>query len=64
MRINIVIDGKLMEQALEASGLTTKTEVVELAFKLLVCRSNLEAVRKLRGKLNWEGDLDEIRDGN
>ena len=53
MGTNIVIDDRLMEQAFEASGLTTKKEVVEQALKLLVRRSKQQAIRKLRGKLNW-----------
>ncbi|MDZ7751406.1 MAG: type II toxin-antitoxin system VapB family antitoxin [Gammaproteobacteria bacterium] len=63
MRTNIVIDDKLMADALEASGYATKKEAVEQGLKLLVRRSQQQEVRKLRGKIKWEGDLDEMRDG-
>ncbi len=63
MRTNIVIDDKLMSDALKASGLRTKKEAVELGLKLLVRQNRQQAIRKLRGKLKWEGDLDEMRDG-
>lgn len=63
MRTNIVIDDKLMAEALKASGLTTKKEVVEQGLKLLVRRSQQQAIRKLRGRVKWEGDLDEMRGG-
>lgn len=63
MRTNIVIDDKLMADALKASGYRTKKEAVEEALKLLVRRSKQQAIRELRGKLKWEGDLDEMRGG-
>ena len=61
MRTNIVIDDKLMADALEATGLNTKKEVVELALKTLVRIKNQERIRNFRGKLSWEGDLMEMR---
>ena len=61
MRTNIVIDDKLMAIALKTSGLKTKKEVVEEALRLLVKVKNQNSLRKLRGKLKWEGDLDEMR---
>ena len=61
MRTNIVIDDKLMNDALKASGLRTKREAVEQGLQLLVQRNKQKAIRKLRGKLKWEGDLDEMR---
>ena len=61
MRTNIVIDDKLMNDALKSSGLTTKREAVEEGLKLLIIRNKQQAIRKLRGKLKWEGDLDEMR---
>jgi len=63
MRTNIVIDDKLMMDALKASGLKTKKEVVEQGLKLLVRRSQQQEIRKLRGRIKWEGDLDEMRGG-
>lgn len=61
MRTNIVIDDKLMADALKATGLQTKREAVELGLKLLVKRQKQQAIRKLRGQIKWEGNLDEIR---
>lgn len=61
MRTNIVIDDKLMADALKASGYQTKKEVVEQGLKLLVRRSQQQELRKLRGKIKWEGDLNEMR---
>lgn len=61
MRTNIVIDDKLMADALKASGYQTKKEAVEQGLKLLVRRSQQQELRKLRGKIKWEGDLNEMR---
>lgn len=62
MRTNIVIDDELMSQALKATGLETKKDVVEQGLKLLVQRKQQHSIRSLRGKIKWEGDLDEMRD--
>ena len=61
MRTNIVIDDKLMADALKATGLQTKKEAVELGLQLLVKRKKQQSIRNLRGKLQWEGSLDEMR---
>lgn len=62
MRTNIVIDDDLMAQALKATGLDTKKDVVEQGLKLLIKRSKQQSIRSLRGKIKWEGNLDEMRD--
>ena len=63
MRTNIVIDDQLMSDALKATGLNTKKEAVEEGLKLLIRRNKQQEIRKLRGKLKWEGSLDEMRGG-
>lgn len=62
MRTNIVIDDELMSQAIKATGLRTKKDVVEQGLKLLVQRKKQQSIRELRGQITWEGDLDEMRD--
>ncbi|MCQ4190916.1 MULTISPECIES: type II toxin-antitoxin system VapB family antitoxin [Methylocystis] len=61
MRTNIVIDDKLMEEALRATGLKTKKEAVELALRTLLRLQRQKQIRSLRGKLDWRGDLDAMR---
>ena len=61
MRINIEIDGRLMRQAMKAAGTATNRETVEKALELLVRIDAQGAIRRLRGKLQWEGDLDTMR---
>ena len=61
MRTNIVIDDKLMAEALMVSGAKTKREAVELGLKALVDLRKQEQARGLRGKITWEGDLEAMR---
>ena len=61
MRTNIVIDDKLMKDTLRATGLKTKREVVELGLRTLLRLGQQAQARKLRGKLQWEGDLEAMR---
>jgi Arc/MetJ family transcription regulator len=61
MRTNIVIDDKLMQDTLRATGLGTKREVVELGLRTLLRLWHQQSVRRLRGKLTWQGDLDASR---
>ncbi|HEY8709518.1 MAG TPA: type II toxin-antitoxin system VapB family antitoxin [Burkholderiaceae bacterium] len=61
MRTNIVIDDKLMKDTLRATGLKTKREAVELALRTVLRLRQQEAIRRLRGKLAWDGDLDAMR---
>ena len=61
MRTNIVIDDKLMADALQATGITTKKEVVELGLKTLIKLKQQEKIKAFKGKLGWSGDLDSMR---
>ena len=61
MRTNIVIDDKLMAEALKATGAKTKKEAVELGLKTLLQLSRQSEVRRLRGRVKWEGDLESMR---
>lgn len=61
MRTNIVIDDKLMEDTLRATGLKTKREAVELGLLTLLRLQKQQAIRRFKGKLNWQGDLDAVR---
>jgi Arc/MetJ family transcription regulator len=58
VRTNIVIDDKLMRDTLRATGLKTKREAVEEGLRTLLRLNRQCEIRKFRGKLNWQGDLD------
>lgn len=61
MRTNIVIDDELMQRALKLSGIQSKREAVAAGLELLIKLKQQEQIRKARGKLRWEGDLDRMR---
>jgi Arc/MetJ family transcription regulator len=63
MRTNIMIDDDLITQALTVSGLRTKRAAVEAGLRLLIQIHIQGEIRKLRGKVPWEGDLDSLRAG-
>jgi Arc/MetJ family transcription regulator len=61
VRTNIVLDDELVAEAMRRTGIKTKRAVVEEALKRLIRLSRQAEIRSLRGKLHWEGDLDEMR---
>ncbi len=61
MRTNIVIDDALMSRVMKLTGLRTKRETVEMGLKALLKLKKQEIIRTFRGKLDWVGDLDDMR---
>jgi Arc/MetJ family transcription regulator len=61
MRTNIEIDDRLMRDAMRVSGGKTKRAVVEAALRLLVQTKAQAGIRRLRGQVDWDGDLDVSR---
>jgi Arc/MetJ family transcription regulator len=62
MRTNIVLDETLVERAKKLTGIRTTRGVVEQALRLLIQLREQAEVRALRGRLHWEGNLDEMRE--
>ncbi|OYU71820.1 MAG: DUF2191 domain-containing protein [Burkholderiales bacterium PBB5] len=61
MRTNIVIDDQLMQATLKATGLKTKREAVELGLRTLLRLGQQAEIRRLKGQLPWQGDLQAMR---
>ncbi len=61
MRTNIVLDENLIERAQKLIGIKTKREVVHEALRTLILLREQAEIRGLRGKVKWEGSLDEMR---
>lgn len=61
MRTNIDIDDELMAEAMRLAGTTTKRSTVEEALRELIRRHKIESLIALRGKVEWVGDLEEMR---
>jgi len=64
---SIVIDDDLLSLALKISGFKIKREVVEEALRLFIevknqdMLMNQRKLKKLKGKLKWEGCLSSMR---
>lgn len=61
MRTTIVLDDKLVDRAQKLTGIKTKRELVNKALRTLIHLHEQAEIRSLRGKLNWEGNLSELR---
>lgn len=61
MRTNIDIDDSLMRQAMRSSGARTKRAAVEAGLKLLAETHAQGSIRRMKGKVAWEGDLNQSR---
>ena len=60
-RTNIVLDDELVEQAQSLTGIRTIRELVHHALRELVRHKHQRRLLELQGKVDWEGDLDEMR---
>jgi Arc/MetJ family transcription regulator len=61
MRTNIVIDDNLMAEAMRVTGIKTKREVVDTALRTLVRLERQRSVLELEGRIEWQGDLEALR---
>ena len=62
MNTNVVIDGHLLHQAMQASGIRNKREAVETSLRSLVKLKQQEAIRSFQGKLPWGEDPEVLRE--
>jgi Arc/MetJ family transcription regulator len=63
MRTNIILDDQLVEKAQRLTGIKTKKGIIHKALTTLIRLHEQTQVRALRGKLKWEGDLNQQRQG-
>lgn len=63
MLTNVTADRELIAQAMKCTGLKTKKAVIDEALRTLIRLKGQERARRLRGKLHWDGNLDEMRAG-
>jgi len=63
MRTNIDIDDRLMRQAMRSSRARTKRAAVEAGLRLLIQTRAQATIRRLKGKIRWDGDLNDSRLG-
>ena len=61
MEAAITIDADLLDKAMYGADQQTQRQIVEDALRLYLLQNGQNEARKYRGKLHWEGDLDELR---
>jgi len=61
MRTTLNLDDAALAEAMKVAGMKTKTEVINEALREYARRRRLRRLLKFRGKLRWEGDLDDLR---
>ena len=62
MRTNIDLDEGLVARGLLLSGLRTKKELVNMALREFIRKNDQKKILELRGKIQWQGDLELMRD--
>ena len=63
IRTNIVLNKELLEQALRVTKIKTRRELIDYALRELLRHKQQKKILELKGKINWQGDLDEMRAG-
>lgn len=63
VRTNIVLDRKLVEAGLKATGFKSRRELVDFALRELLRHKQQKNLLALKGKVTWEGNLAEMRSG-
>ncbi len=62
-RTSIFIDKDWVQAGLKATGLKTRRELVDLALRDLIRRESQKRMLELKGRIDWEGDFQEMRKG-
>ncbi len=63
IRTNIVLDEKLLNDALKLTKIKTRRALIDYALRELLRHEKQKMLLKLRGKIHWEGDLSASREG-
>jgi len=61
MRTHVERDDQLLAQALQLGQFPTKKAAIHAALEELVKTLKRQQLLALRGKINWQGDLDQMR---
>lgn len=61
MRTTLNLDDQALEEAMACADGQTKTEVVNAALRSFARGKRQKKLLELRGKVEWEGDIDRLR---
>jgi len=60
-RTNVVLDEKVVDQAKKATGIRVTRRLLDYALRELLRHRRQRDILKLRGNVEWEGNLDDMR---
>jgi len=61
MRTTLDLPEKLVKDAMKIANVETKTKVIVVALQELIRKSRISALKKFKGKIDMDIDLDMIR---
>jgi Arc/MetJ family transcription regulator len=61
-RTNVVLDEELVGRGMRLTGISTRKALIDHALRELVRRKEQKRILRLKGKISWEGDLDQMRE--
>ena len=62
-RTNVVLDEKLIEDCIKVTGIKTQKALIDHALRELLRHEKQIKILELKGKISWNGNLDEWRKG-
>ena len=62
-RTNVVLDDRLIDECLKATGIETRRALIDYALRDLLRRNRQRRLLELKGAIQWEGNLEESREG-
>ena len=60
-RTNVVLDDDLVTNCMNVTGITTKKSLIDYALRELLRKNKQKKILQLQGKVNWDGDLNQMR---
>ena len=60
-RTNVVLDEKLVQDCIKATGIKTQKALIDHALRELLRHENQIRILELKGRISWDGNLDEWR---
>lgn len=61
-RTNVVLDEELIGKGMRLTGIKTQKDLIDYALRELVRRKEQKKILRLKGRIPWEGDLDQMRE--
>jgi len=62
-RTNVVLDEQIVGQAKKLTGIKVTRELLDYALRELLRHRRQRDILRLRGTVDWQGDLSEMRRG-